>query len=113
MPVAPTPQIAPTQPLLRTAAYVRPAPDRLAGDASATAVPSAPTVQKASLEVVKPAIEDAPKAKAKPKADARPKAGAPVRLAHADPIRSLLPDDIGQLAAREAHGARDSSKAAR
>jgi hypothetical protein len=112
MPVVPTPQIAPTQPMLRTAAYVRPAPDRLAGDASATAAPSAPTVQKASLEVVKPAVEDTPR-KAKPRADAKPKADAPVKLAHADPLRSLLPADIGQLAAREAHGARDNNKAAR
>jgi len=111
MPVAPTPQIAPTPPMLRIAAYVRPAPDRLAGDASATAAPSTPTVQKASLEVVKPAIEDAPKAKPKP--DAKLKADAPVKLAHADPVRSLLPADIGQLAAREAHGARDNNKAAR
>jgi hypothetical protein len=52
-------------------------------------------------------MEDAPKPKARPRAD------APVKLAHADPIRSLLPADIGQLAAREAHGTRDSSKAAR
>jgi hypothetical protein len=110
MPVVPTPQIAPTQPMLRTAAYVRPAPDRLAGDASANA---APTVQKASLEVVKPAVVDAPKTKTRPKVDAKPKADAPVKLAHADPVRSLLPADIGQLAAREAHGARDNNKAAR
>ena len=107
MPVAPTPQIEPSQPMLRTAAYVRPAPDRLGGDASAAS--PAPAVQKASLEVVKAPAENAPRAKVK----AKPAAAAPLKLAHADPIRSLLPDDIGQLAAREARGARDSSKAAR
>jgi hypothetical protein len=56
---------------------------------------------------------DAPKTKTRPKVDAKPKADAPVKLAHADPVRSLLPADIGQLAAREAHGARDNNKAAR
>jgi hypothetical protein len=49
-------------------------------------------------------------AEAKP---AKPKA-EPVRLAARDPLpKSLLPADIGALAAREAHGAKDSSKAAR
>ena len=107
MPVAPTPQIEPNQPMLRTAAYVRPAPDRLGGDAPVPS--SAPAVQKTALDVVKAVADDEPKAKAKTK----PRVAAPVKLAHADPIRSLLPDDIGQLAAREARGARDSSKAAR
>ena len=127
---------APAQPMLRTATYVRPAPSRL----GAPAMDNAPTVQKASFEViktpppvlhvdlaaVKPArVEIKPMAraadkKAEPKplkaAEARPAKlkAEPVKLAARDPLpRSLLPADIGTLAAREAHGAKDSSKAAR
>jgi len=117
--VAPTPQPASVQPMLRTAAYVRSASDRLGGSA---AVSEAPTLQKASFELrpltvdahkPKPATADAPKAKSEPVVPTPKKAAPPVKLAHADPIKSLLPADIGQLAAREAHGAKDGSKAAR
>jgi len=124
-----TPASAPAQPMLRTASYVRPAPNRL----GAPTAESAPTVQKASFEVVKapapilhvdmadlkPARSaakssdtKAPKiAEAKPAE--KPKA-EPIRLAARDPLpRSLLPADISTLAAREAKGAKDSSKAAR
>ena len=153
-PAAPAPAMAeasapaPARPALRTATYVRPAPSRL----GAPVVDAAPTLQKASFEVVKtpapashvdlpeakPAKAEAkpapksvdakvvdkkvPALKAKPvetaeKAAAPAKAKAkaePVRLASRDPLpRSLLPADIGALAAREAHGSKDSSKAAR
>jgi hypothetical protein len=100
---APTPESAPSQPMLRTATFVRPAPDRL-GAPQPSAPSAGPTLQKASFEVIRPAA-DMPKAK--------PKAVAPVKIARADPLKSLLPDDIGTLAAREAKGAKDSSKAAR
>jgi hypothetical protein len=128
---------APAQPMLRTATYVRPAPSRL----GAPTMDAAPTVQKASFEVIKtpaPALrvdtadlkpKPAPKAAepkvadkkiAEPKllktADAKPAKpkADPVRLAARDPLpKSLLPSDIGALAAREAKGAKDSSKAAR
>ncbi len=100
---ASTPDSVPSQPMLRTATFVRPAPDRL-GAPQPSATSAAPTMQKASFEVIKPTA-DTPKAK--------PKAVAPVKIARADPLKSLLPDDIGSLAAREAKGAKDSSKAAR
>lgn len=147
---AEAPAPAPAQPMLRTAAYVRPAPSRL----GAMGMDNAPTVQKASFEVIKtpapvshldpvqpkavksepkPAPRVATQKAAEPKvtrsaepkplktAEARPakpqsaKAKPePVRLAARDPLpKSLLPADIGALAAREAHGAKDSSKAAR
>jgi hypothetical protein len=99
----PAPETAPAQPMLRTATFVRPAPDRL-GAPQASAPTAGPTVQKASFEVIKPAAET-PRAK--------PKAVEPAKIARADPLKSLLPDDIGTLAAREAKGAKDSSKAAR
>ena len=128
---AETPVSAPAQPMLRTATYVRPAPNRL----DAPTADAAPTVRRASFEVVKapapilhidvaelkPAkaatksldfkaprtVEAKPAEKAKPKAE-------PIRLAARDPLpRSLLPADISTLAAREAKGAKDSSKAAR
>jgi len=119
--------------MLRTANYVRPAPSRLGGVAD---VDTPPTVQKASFEMIKtpaPAVHDdavatrparpavakvsEPKtlktAEAKPAEKAKPKA-EPIRLAARDPLpKSLLPADIGALAAREAKGAKDSSKAAR
>ena len=129
---------APVQPMLRAATYVRPAPSRL----GVPAIDAAPTVQKASFEVIKtpapaahvdladpkPAkIADKPVAKVADKKAAEPKPllktaeakpakpkAEPVRLAARDPLpKSLLPSDIGALAAREAHGAKDSSKAAR
>ena len=103
IPVAPTPEVAPSQPLLRTATFVRPAPDRLGG-AQPSAPSAAPVMQKASFEVIKPAA-DAPKAKAR--------VVAPVKVARAEAPKSLLPDDIATLAAREAKGTKGSSKAAR
>lgn len=130
---------APAQPALRTATYVRPAPSRLGG----IAVDAAPTLQKASFEVIKTAppaahvgLADkpakpeqkpaprsadrkAPAAKVTVKFETAEKAATPakakprtepVKLAARDPLpKSLLPADIGALAAREAHG----SKAAR
>ena len=114
-------------PMLRTANYVRPAPSRLGGVADADAPP---VVQKASFEMIKTAVPavhadgvaSKPARPAAPKisemktpktAEAKPKA-EPVRLAARDPLpKSLLPADIGMLAAREAKGAKDSSKAAR
>ena len=102
-PAPSTVETAQAQPMLRNATFVRPASDRL-GSPQASAPAAAPTVQKASFEILKPAA-DTPKAK--------PKAVAPVKIARADPLKSLLPDDIGTLAAREAKGAKDSSKAAR
>ena len=136
---AETPAPVPAQPMLRTANYVRPAPSRL----GAPAIDTAPTVQKASFEVIKtpapalhvdplPAksakIESKPVTKASDKkatelktAEAKPARPQPakakpepVKLAARDPLpKSLLPADIGALAAREAHGTKDSSKAAR
>jgi len=100
---AQTPETASAQPMLRSATFVRPAPDRL-GAPQPSAPSAAPTIQKASFEIIKPAA-DTPKA--------RPKAVAPVKIARADAPKSLLPEDIGTLAAREAKGARDNSKAAR
>ena len=120
---APLPEAAPAQSMLRTASYVRPAPSRL-GDMQGGAPLPAPALQKASLEVIKapppakllPAGFDlAPSAKKaadkkvadKPKHKPEPE---PIRLAARDPLpKSLLPADIGALAAREARG----SKAAR
>jgi hypothetical protein len=131
---------APAQPMLRTATYVRPAPSRL----GAPAADAAPTVQRASFEVIKTparvdldapklalapasklvakaadrkvadqkAVDKAPKltvavAALKPAAKTR---SEPVKLAMRDPLpKSLLPADIGALAAREAK----STKAAR
>lgn len=102
-PAIAAPQPAPMQPMLRTATYIRPATDRLGGAAPVS--PSAPMLQKASFDLVKPVADETPKAKSK--------APAPIRIARADQPKSLLPDDIGQLAAREAGGAKDSTKAAR
>jgi hypothetical protein len=100
-------EAAPAQPLLRSATFIRPAPDRLGG--AQLSAPAAPVVQKASLETVKTAMPN--KVSFAPaKAPAAKAASAPVKLAARDPIKSLLPDDIGALAAREAKG---SSKAAR
>jgi len=127
----------PVSPMLRTANYVRPASSRLGG---VPGVDAPATVQKASFEMIRtpaPAAHDAaieprparpvaktaaPKAsepkslktaEAKPVEKAKPKA-EPIRLAARDPLpRSLLPADIGSLAAREAKGVKDSSKAVR
>jgi hypothetical protein len=109
------------QPMLRTATYVRPAPSRLGAPAGADAVP---TVQKASFELVKPQaptvhidiaapkpMRTAAKSEAKPAVKSREEL---VRLAARDPLpKSLLPADIGALAAREAKGTKDSFKATR
>jgi hypothetical protein len=100
--VAPASDAAPPQPLLRAATFVRPAPDRLGSPQLSVPVSIGPVVQKASFE---PAT---PTAFAKPA-----KVVAPIKIARADPLKSLLPDDIGTLAAREAKGAKDISKAAR
>ncbi len=102
-PAAAAPEPAPAQPMLRTATFIRPAPDRL-GAAQSSAPSAAPSMQKASFEILKPAA-------ATPVA--KPKTVAVVKIARADPLKSLLPADIGTLAAREAKGAKDSSKAAR
>jgi hypothetical protein len=99
MAAAPAPETVPSQPMLRTATFVRPAPDRLGGLQSVQ-----PTLQKASFEAIKPAAETL---------KAKSRTVAPVKIARADPLKSLLPDDIGTLAAREAKGTRDSFKAAR
>jgi len=131
----PAPDAGPAQSMLHTASFVRPAPNRL-GDAQGAPLP-VPALQKASLEVIKTAPVEAKYApqphksaasaqakaaekaaekvhdKVKPKVDSKPKA-EPIRLAARDPLpRSLLPADIGALAAREARGNKDSSKAAR
>lgn len=130
--VAPTPQVDPGQPVLRTAAYIRPAPDRLAGAAGPAS--ASPVLQKASYEAIRaPAVSkslpmesESEPAGPKPvaarfartvepkgdrKVDAKP---ATTKLAARDSgAMSLLPTDIGQLAAREAKGARNGSKAAR
>lgn len=126
------------QPLLRPATYVRPAPDRLASAPAAPLMEKAsyqppqpvalkPDAPQLALKPampkpapLKPALAKsvaptAPKAVAtkvvEPKAvaDARP-AVAKATPRHAS--TALLPDDIGQLAARE-RGGKDSSKAAR
>jgi hypothetical protein len=129
---APAPDAVPAQSMLHTASFVRPAPNRL-GDAQGAPLP-VPALQKASLEVIKTApveVKHAPqphksaasapktveksmeKAHDKPKGESKPKA-EPIRLAARDPLpRSLLPADIGALAAREARGSKDSSKATR
>jgi len=104
---------APQQPVLRAANYVRPAPNRLSADA-------APTLQKASFEMVsRPsaplhvAVTEPKPAKPAPPPAAR-REPEPVKLASRGPLpKSLLPADIGALAAREAKGAKDSFKAAR
>lgn len=127
---AEAPAPAPAQPMLRTATYVRPAPSRL----GVPAMDNPPTVQKASFEIIKapapatridlaeakPAVKAADKKPADPKVvktaevkpaklKTEPKA-EPIKLAARDPLpRSLLPADIGALAAREVK----SSKAAR
>ena len=119
---ADAPAPAPAQPMLRTANYIRPAPSRLGVP---TGIDAAPRVQKASFELIKsiaPAahiatVEPKPD-KLAPKAEARPaptrSQAQPVKLATRDPLpKSLLPADIGTLAAREAKGAKDSFKAAR
>jgi len=141
---ADAPAPIPAQPMLRTANYVRPAPSRL----GVPAMDAAPTVQKASFEVIrtpapvphldlaepKPVKVDVKPAKSVEKKASEPRSlktaeaktarapeakpakakAEPVKLASRDPLpRSLLPADIGTLAAREAHGAKDSSKAAR
>jgi len=93
-PVPAAPAGVPAQPVLQAASYVRPAPDRLSGTAAVT--PSgAPVVQKAAFVI---ADVPAPKA-AKPQ-----KAQIPARPAPAAHKESLLPDDIAQIAAREAKG---------
>jgi hypothetical protein len=107
---APAPEAMPSQPLLRNATFVRPAPDRLGGMSSVATAAS--VVQKASFEPIKPipaARVSFEPAKAKAPAASKPKP-ASVKLAARDPLKSLLPDDIGALAAREAKG---TSKAAR
>ena len=135
-PAAPAPATAdapqPAPPMLRAATYVRPAPSRLGGSA---AVDTPPTVPKASCVVIKApapelhddAIDSRPTKPAGKTAEpkplkvaravltekAKPKA-EPIRLAARDPLpNSLLPADIGALAAREAKGTKDSIKAAR
>jgi len=97
LPAVRTPEVAPApQPLLRTATYIRPVQDRLSPLA---ATPTGnPLIQKAAFHpaklVIKPAaVTSAPKAPAA--------------------ARSLLPADIGVLAAREAKGSKDSAKAGR
>lgn len=100
---ASAPDVAPSQPLLRNATFVRPSTDRIGGMPSGVPASSAPLMQRASFELARPVAAS----------KTAPKAAAPVRIARADPVKSLLPDDIGQLAAREARGSRDSFKAAR
>jgi hypothetical protein len=100
--VAPASDAARPQPLLRAATFVRPAPDRLGSSQLSVTVSMGPVVQKASFEPVTPT------AAAKPA-----KVAAPIKIARADPLKSLLPDDIRTLAASEAKGAKDISKAAR
>lgn len=110
---------APAQPMLRTATYVRPAPSRLGAPAGADVGPS---VQKASFELVKTQppmvhIDIAALTRAAAKTETKPVVHSreePVRLAARDPLpKSLLPADIGALAAREAKGTKDSFKAVR
>jgi hypothetical protein len=116
---APLPEAAPTQSMLRTASYVRPAPSRL-GDLQDGAPLPVPGLQKASLEVIKaappatkPTSSGSKSTSAAKKVADKPKhkpESEPIRLAARDPLpKSLLPADIGALAAREARG----SKAAR
>jgi hypothetical protein len=116
---APLPDAAPAQPLLRTASYIRPAPSRL-GEAQDGAPLPIPALQKASLEVIKAVPTSAKPASSASKATPTAKKVVeklkhkpepePIKLAARDPLpRSLLPADIGALAAREARG----SKAAR
>ena len=120
---APLREAAPAQSMLHTASYVRPAPNRL-GDMQGGAPLPVPALQKASLEVIKappparllpsgfdlpPSTKKGADKKAADKPKHKPEA-EPVKLALGDPLpKSLLPADIGALAAREAHG----SKAAR
>ncbi|WP_116091475.1 hypothetical protein [Sphingomonas crusticola] len=85
------PEMTVAQPLLRTATYVRPAPDRLAPAAST------PLIAKVSFEPSRPSPKTAPTP------------DKPAKRA----AKSLLPADIGLLAAREATGSKDSLKAAR
>jgi hypothetical protein len=96
MPRAPDMAPAQSQPLLRTATYIRPVPDRLGPAVSGP--PAAPLIAKIAFQPNKPVVRPAP---------------APVvKVAFQSP-KSLLPADIGVLAAREAKGSRDSAKAAR
>lgn len=109
--VAPVPQ----QPVLRAANYVRPAAGRLG-----TVADAVPTLQKASFEMVsRPsaplhvAVTEPKPARAETQSVAK-RESAPVKLAARGALpKSLLPADIGALAAREAKGAKDSTKAAR
>lgn len=84
--------------------------------AKAEAKPASKSAEAKSADKKAPALKSKPAElaeKASAPAKSKPKA-EPVRLAARDPLpRSLLPADIGALAAREAHGSKDSSKAAR
>ncbi|HWI87016.1 MAG TPA: hypothetical protein VNT42_11935 [Sphingomonas sp.] len=86
------------QPMLRVATFVRPTQSRLAASAPELPV-SAPVVEKAAFQPGKP-LASASRAPLTTKASAHASA-------------SLLPSDIGELAAHEAKGSRDSSRAAR
>lgn len=138
---AQAPAPVPGQPMLRTASYVRPAPAHLGAlgneavpvlqKASFEVIRSAPPAihvdpdmlkpQKATkvTALARPKASEAKPSEAKPSQSAQAKSIAkvkpePIRLAARDPLpRSLLPADIGTLAAREAHGAKDSPKAGR
>ena len=88
---------APAQPLLRAATYIRPAANRLAPAASAPM--SAPLLEKAAYQPARPTV----------RVTLAPAATKPSTAK----AKSLLPADIGLLAAREATGSRDSLKAAR
>ena len=88
---------APAQPLLRAATYIRPATNRLAPATGPSM--SAPFLEKAAYQPARPIVRMA----------ISPVVTKPATHA----AKSLLPADIGQLAAREATGSRDSLKAAR
>lgn len=134
--VSQAPAPVPAQPMLRTATYVRPAPAHL----SALGSEAAPVLRKVSFEVIRsmppavhadpdtperqrttkvtapvqPKVSEARTPRAAPAKSVGKAKSEPVRLAARDPLpRNLLPADIGALAVREAHGARDSSKAGR
>ncbi len=99
------PDMPATQPLLRTAAYVRPAADLFDGQ-------SAAAIHKAAYKVLDAAEHPADM----PAVSAKAAVGkaAPVKLAARDPLpKSLLPADIGLLAAREVRGTKGSGKAGR
>ena len=139
---AEAPASVPAQPVLRAASYVRPASSRLGAPAmdappsvqkasfeiAKTSAPvphvdlaetkpakaeSQPAAKKADSRAARADAKSVRTAEARPAEKTEPKA-EPVRLAARDSLpKSLLPSDIGALAAREAKGARDSSKAAR